>query len=143
MKYLSRILFPLYLIFLFTVFLPEQRNAIADESTGDESGIKLDIKFASSIEDRMPVGIDSVFSVEVGKVYCWSVVSGVQDTMQIFHVWNHEGQEKSRVPIQVAGSYFRAFTFQTIDRSMIGNWTVYIVDESNTVLGLAKFRISA
>jgi len=143
MKYLSKILFPLYLLFLFTVFLPEQRNAVADEAMPYSEKIKLDIKTAREVIDRTPVDIDTVFNNNVGRVYCWSAVTGVEDSLQIYHIWNYEGQEMARVPIKIVGSYFRAFTFQTITSNMIGEWTVYIIDKDNNILGLASFRISS
>ena len=143
MKYLSKALFLLYLLFLFTVFLPEQRSAVADQAEQDSTGVKLEIKIAKDVVDRVPSDIDTVFNNDVGRIYCWSAVMGVEDSLQIYHIWNYEGEEVSRVPIMILGPYFRAFSFQTIEPDMVGKWTVYIIDSEDNILGLVNFRVSS
>jgi hypothetical protein len=143
MKYLIRALLPLYILFLFTVALPEDSKETSDTISGPEQ-IKVNIKMASQIEDRMPVEVDSVFENTIGRIYCWSsVASEKAEDFKIYHIWNYEGEEQSKVPIEITSPTFRAFTFQTILPEQTGEWTVYVVDTNYNVLGMSKFRIEA
>lgn len=141
MKYILRMLFPLYLLFLFAVAFPEEREKSAADRLSAISEISLNVKMATRIEDRMPVDIDSVFDPSTERIYCWSAVAGVTDTLTIYHIWNYNGQQQARVPIKVTGSYFRAFTFQSISSEQIGQWTVYIVDKHENLLGMTRFKV--
>jgi hypothetical protein len=141
MKYILRMLFPLYLLFLFAVAFPEEREKGPLDDPSAISEISLNVKMATKIEDRMPVDVDSVFDPSTERIYCWSAVAGVTDTLTIYHIWNYNGRQQARVPIKVTGSYFRAFTFQSIKSEQIGVWTVYIVDEHENLLGMTKFKV--
>jgi Protein of unknown function (DUF2914) len=136
-KHLLKLLFPLYILFLFTVALPQENEAIEAE-TGK---IKIEVKMASGIEDRMPTDVDTVFNVSSTRVYCWSAVTGATDSMMIYHVWNFQGRQQARVPIKIVSSYFRAHSFQTLSAEHTGDWTVYIIDSDNNLLGKANFRV--
>lgn len=141
MKYFLRMLFPLYILFLFTVAFPEENKSSTEETTSPDQ-IKLNIKFAPEIQERMPVGVDSIFENSLDRIYCWSsVVREYGDTIKIYHVWSYQGIEQSRVPIEITSPAFRAFTFQSILPEQTGEWTVYIVDSTNNVLGMSKFHV--
>ena len=141
MKYIMKMLPPLYLLFLIAVAFPEEKYGDFSDNGEEKSEISFNIKFAREIRERMPFGVDSAFGQLTERIYCWSAVAGVEDTLTVFHIWNFEGKEQARVPIKITGSYFRAYSFQTIDSEQIGNWTVYIVDRNANLLGMSKFRI--
>jgi len=139
-NHLLKMLFPLYILFLFTVALP-QDSKNDDELESEFGKVKIEVKMGSGIKERMPSGVDSVFNISTSRVYCWSAVAGVPDSMTIYHVWNYKGIEKARVPIKIVSSYFRAHSFQTLSPEQTGDWTVYIVDSENNLLEKAKFRV--
>ncbi|HEQ99057.1 MAG TPA: DUF2914 domain-containing protein [candidate division Zixibacteria bacterium] len=144
MKYLVRSVLPLYILFLFTVALPEENEEDSSAVAAEPVELKLDIKIADAILDKEPVGIDSVFENTIGTLCCWSkVVAEKLYPITIYHIWNYEGKEQSRDSIDVTASPdgFRAYTAHKILPEQTGDWTVYIVDRNYNVLGMSKFNI--
>jgi len=141
MKHLGKLLLPAYLIFLYTVVFTDNGIMPTKAHGQTDDRIEITIKIAKDVQDRMPIEVDSVFDVSVNKLFCWSAVAGVSDTIRIYHIWNYQGKQEARVPIKVTSMYFRAYTFQTIPKHKTGDWTVYVVDKENNVLGFSRFKV--
>jgi hypothetical protein len=142
MKYLLRLILPIYVVFLVASAFSEGQQAKKSNLPAGPDEIRLNIKIAKDVEERMPVDVDSIFGSKVGRVYCWSSVARSEsDVDTIYHIWNYEGEQESRVPLEITSPTFRAFSFQTIRPEQTGEWTVYIIDKKNNVLGISKFEI--
>lgn len=145
MKLLIKLVLPLYIVFLFTVARPQSDSIRADERQLDkEQTVDLRVsqmKFCEEVEEKDPVAVDTVFSSDVGKVYFWSRIFGQASDLLIYHVWNYQGRQESRVPMTVDGGGYRAFSFQSIGANQVGRWTVYVIDEDDNVLAKSSFRI--
>lgn len=142
MKYLLRLILPIYIIFLVASAFSEGQESKKSEFPLKPDEIRLNIKMARDIEERMPVEVDTLFGSKVGRVYCWSSVARpISDEDTIYHIWNYEGKQESRVPLEITSPTFRAYSFQTIRPEQTGEWTVYIIDKQNNVLGISKFKI--
>lgn len=142
MKYLLRLILPIYVIFLLASEFSEGQETRDLDSLPEPAEIRLDTKMARGVEDHEPVGIDSVFKSDEGRVWCWSnVLRTTAKVDTVYFIWNYNGQQESRVPIVIEGTGFRAASFQTIKPEHTGKWTVYIIDKENNVLGMTKFKI--
>jgi hypothetical protein len=145
MKLIIKLIFPLYIVFLFAVARP-QSDSIGEDTLKVESKKPVElrigqVKFCGDVVEKEPVAVDTVFSSDVGKVYFWSRIFGPGNDVSIFHVWNYKGRQESKVPMTVDGGGYRAFSFQSIGQNQTGRWTVYVIDEDNNVLAKSTFRI--
>lgn len=132
MKSLSKIL-----IFLFIIsIIPSGGPAVADTGLSvDEAAIAL------GIEDRTPVGSSESFSADVGKVYCYTRISGGQTGDYVRHVWYYEDREMAQVELSIGTPLFRTYSSKNILPSWTGQWKVEIVALDGTVLDTLSFTI--
>ncbi|MBD3238957.1 MAG: DUF2914 domain-containing protein, partial [Chitinivibrionales bacterium] len=101
------------------------------------------IAVCTGIADREPEGKAESFGSDVGKLYCFTHVKGVQDTLAIQHKWYHGDELRSTVPLNVRSSSWRTYSSKTLDPSWIGEWRVDVVDgESGDVLASTTFVVA-
>ncbi len=98
--------------------------------------------FAEAIEDRKPSGIDTVFTADIGTIYCFTQVEGVSDTTQITHEWYYKDEEKARVDLTVAGDNWRTWSSKKILESWTGSWRVMVLGPNGDVLATKNFVIT-
>jgi hypothetical protein len=93
-----------------------------------------DIAFGTGIENHAITGVDTVFNVDVGRVYCWTVTTGAGAGDSVFHTWILGERAVQRVPLRVEGARYRTHTFKTMSKAMAGRWTVEVTDRNGTML---------
>ena len=127
------------LVFLILVFTINLSYAQEESST---SPIKVEqILFGTGIENREATGVDTVFSEDIGKVYCWCLVTGTTAETKISFVWSYQDKEMARVEVPVRSIRWRTWSYKTIRPEWTGNWKVEILDEAGKVLESASFQI--
>ena len=105
--------------------------------------LKVDeMVFCTSIEERTPVGIDSVFSVDAERIYCYTKLSGSEEPTVISHVWYYDGEEKARIKLNVKASEWRTWSSKRMTDYWLGDWRVDIFDNQNNVLQSKSFKIN-
>ena len=95
----------------------------------------------TAVEDRSPVDDIATVSSSVGRVYCWTRISGAEGELEIEHVWYMGDQEMVRVPLRVVGSNWRTWSSKNIEPSWTGVWRVDIVGPDGTVLESVSFTV--
>lgn len=100
------------------------------------------IQFGTDIENRELVGVDSTFASSIGTVFCYTHLTGAEDTTEIAHVWYYQEEEKARVSLGVRSSDWRTWSSKKIQSSWAGEWTVRIEDAEGNVLGSSSFIIN-
>lgn len=98
--------------------------------------------FATSIEDRQPVDVDTTFAADVGTIYSYTEIEGITDSTEITHVWYHREEEKARINLTVSSSPWRTWSSKSILESWTGPWRVMILDSEENVLDAKTFTIS-
>ncbi len=64
----------------------------------NSSGIEVEnIAICTSIENRQPVGTDSVFTADTGKLYCFTKLSSQTDSSEISHVWFYQDKQMAKI----------------------------------------------
>lgn len=96
--------------------------------------------FATSIDNRAPIGIDTSFAADIGNVYCFTHLKGGKDT-QIAHVWYYKDEEKARIELDVQSDDWRTWSSKTILENWTGRWRVMVEDSSGNVLETKSFTI--
>lgn len=100
------------------------------------------IQFGTDVENRELVGTDITFSSDIGTVYCFTHITGAQDTTEIAHVWYYQNEEKARVSLQVGSSDWRTWSSKRILPSWVGDWDVRVEDAEGNVIGRSSFVIN-
>lgn len=97
--------------------------------------------FATSIDSRQPVGVDTVFTTDVGNVFCYTNIKGIEDTAEIYHVWHYKDEEKARIKLPVKSDNWRTWSSKSILKSWTGGWRVMVEDADGNVLASKSFVI--
>ncbi|HKZ22277.1 MAG TPA: DUF2914 domain-containing protein [candidate division Zixibacteria bacterium] len=127
---------------LLAVVLLATSFSWAQEDTTAVVSVNIDqILFGTGIENREAIGVDTVFTAEVGNVYCWVLATGAEGETQISFVWHHGDEQVAEVNVPVRSARWRCWTSKTIMPDATGNWKVEIKDEAGKVLESASFQV--
>ena len=114
----------------------------AQEDTTMAVSVQVDqILFGTGIENREAVGVDTVFSADTAKVYCWVLLTGAESETQVSFVWYHGDEQMADVNVPVRSVRWRCWTSKTIMPEHTGTWKVEIKDEAGKVLESASFQV--
>jgi len=93
-------------------------------------------------ETRSPEGSADSFPDTVGKVYCFTMTENMGAKQSVTHEWSYEGVLISIIPMEIGRShYWRAWSYQTIQKHKTGNWSVAVRDYNGNILSSAAFII--
>jgi len=107
-----------------------------------EQDIKVsDILFCKNVENREPVDKAETFGADIGKVYCWTVITDAKIPTEIKHVWYFNDSKMAEVPLTVKYERTRTWSYKTILEDMVGNWRVDVVDSEGNIIKSASFKI--
>jgi hypothetical protein len=130
MKQIYLIVFMLFALFSTGLFAQTQ------------SGVEVDnIAICSSIENKQPVGTDSVFTADVGKLYCFTKLISQLDTSEVSHVWFFEDKEMTKVALTMKAKSWRTWSAKTILPEWKGNWRVEVRDSADKVITRITFKV--
>ena len=108
----------------------------------NQSNIKItNIAVCTSVENRQPIGTDSVFNADVGKLYCFTEVKSGTDTSKISHVWFYKDKEMAKIDLPVKAKSWHTWSAKTIMPAWKGNWKVEVQDLNGNVVSTISFRI--
>jgi hypothetical protein len=94
------------------------------------------------VVDREPVEAGISFPASVGKLYCFTKITGAQAPTQITHVWYHGASERARVDLTVNSASWRTYSSKMIQEHEIGSWRLDVLDSNGTVLKELQFEIT-
>lgn len=97
--------------------------------------------FCTGVENREPVGVDTVFADTVGQVYCYTQISGAENPTTISHVWFLNGEEKASIELSVRGETWRTWSSKTIPEEWDGTWRVEVQSATQDVLMSKEFVV--
>lgn len=99
------------------------------------------IAFGTGIENHALTGVDTSFSLSIGRLYCWTWVAdaGAGDT--IFHTWIIKDYESQRIALPVKGWRYRTHSFKTLNEKSAGTWTVKVTDTSGRLLAVDSVTV--
>ncbi len=128
-------MFTLALILIF--FVPSSIYAQQSDSLNVATAV-----ISKNIADRQPVEPGSSFSVSVGRLFCYSKVTNIQSSTEIYHVWYYGDIERARVALNVNPPNWRTYSSKIIQAHEIGKWHVKILDDANNMLQDIEFDLT-
>jgi hypothetical protein len=100
-----------------------------------------DIQICTSVEDRVPVGVDTMFSSDIEKLYCFTRLKCGQDVNTVAHVWTYNDKEMARVELTTRAKTWRTWSSKRILPAWKGKWRVDVVSPDGDVLASKDFEI--
>jgi len=118
---------------------------IAEEIVMDESTAKdidIEIKLGTGVKEREIIGEARIFPADVGKIYCWNLIAGIQEPTEIKHVWYYNNEKIAETSLKVKYDNYRTWSYKTIMPNWAGDWRVEIVDAKGNLAQKASFKIN-
>jgi hypothetical protein len=123
----------------------ETASGETEKAATDESfTVKIeDMEFCTGIESWSPVGAGKMFPSTVGKVYCFTRVTGAAEPTEIVHVWYLNEEEKARVTLAVRSKYWRTWSSKLILEQWTGKWRVDVQAADGKLLRSSEFLVES
>lgn len=99
------------------------------------------IQFGTDVQNREVIGADSVFANTVGKIYCFTHVTGAEDTTTVTHIWYHDNAETAQVDLTIRSADWRTWSSKNILESWTGKWSVDVLGPNGEILETKQFTI--
>jgi len=93
------------------------------------------------VVDRQPVGVGDSFDSSVGKLACFTKITGAQCPTQISHIWYFGDTQRAKVTLSVKSSSWRTYSSKRIQQHEIGDWRVDILGPGGEILKTLGFKI--
>jgi hypothetical protein len=139
---MTRIVPVIILILLLTTAAAfSQDTKSAQPSPTNAPALTADVQICTEITDRACAGGATAFDANVGKLYCWSQVTGGSGEATIKHIWSHAGKVLLEVPLTVKGNRWRTWSSKNIAASQTGEWEVKVVDASGNTIKSVTFTV--
>lgn len=135
----KKIVYPLFLVLM--LFVPgtvwtEESNVSVEEPTLKKAVM------CESIEKFSPVNEAVVFSLELGRVYCFTEFDPVPVQSVIHHKWYRKGSLVTVKQLTLNPPRWSSFSTIQLRELDKGPWQVEIVGENNKLLRTLRFSIT-
>jgi hypothetical protein len=123
----------------------EATGEMQEPAMQEEETAQLDVSVAAicrDVIDREPVDSGNSFTVSVGKLYCFTKITGAQSPTHVTHVWSFDGTERARVELAVNAASWRTFSSKIIQAHELGAWRVDVLDAEGNVLKTLDFEVT-
>lgn len=95
----------------------------------------------TDVQNREPVGVDTIFSAAVESLFCFTRIEGAADTTSITHVWYYGEKKMAEITLSVRSVWWRTWSRKTILSEWTGKWNVVILSEAGDPLAQIPFFI--
>ena len=130
--------FFLVLAILITIPLSQAVTSKAQETAFLEVAAAA---MCTDVVDREPVDAGNTFEVSLGKVYCFTTITGAHSPTEITHVWYFGDIERARVNLAIKASSWRTYSSKRIQMHEIGDWHVDVLGSEGELLKTLQFEI--
>jgi len=100
------------------------------------------IAFGTGIENHAVTGVDTTFTLDAGRIYCWTVVQNAGAADTTYHTWTLDGAFIQKVPLAVRGARYRTNSYKTLLESNTGTWTVEVTDQQGNRLAIDSVTVT-
>ncbi len=114
------------------------------EETAPASGQPVLTKavMCESIQKFSPANEAVVFSIELGRIYCYTEFDPVPKQSFIYHKWYHRGSLVSVKQLTVNPPHWSSFSSMQLRDADKGPWQVDVTDDGNKILSTLRFSIT-
>jgi len=98
-------------------------------------------QMCEGINEKGPQNPAVVFSVTIGKVYCYSSFSNIVKDTTIYHYWYSRDHLTAKVKLAIQSPTWSTYSNIQLRQSDKGPWRVEIVDINENVLQTLRFSV--
>ena len=101
------------------------------------------VAVCTAVVDRTCEGASDSFPSNVGKVFAYTRIMGMDEGGSVTHRWIFKGQVMAETKLNVGGPNWRTWSSKNIDPLWSGAWKVEIVNNAdNSVMDILEFTVT-
>ena len=122
--------------------LPIVEDTLSAGTIEKEPITVLNIATGSNIVNRSIEIPDSVFSLDIERIYCLTHLRNWNDSKTIYHKWYQEGELRSKISLEIGRSFnWRTWSYITVYPERVGDWKVIVEDSLGVRYDSLSFKI--
>ena len=122
--------------------VPIIEDTLSADSIKEEPITVLNIATGSNIVNRSIEIPDSVFSLDIERIYCLTNIRNWNDSKIIYHKWYQEGELKSLIIMDIGRSFnWRTWSYISVYPERVGDWKVVVEDSLGVRYDSLSFKI--
>lgn len=95
-----------------------------------------------SVKELSPQHSAIVFSIDAGKVSCFSFFDPVPQKIYIYHNWYYRDKPTAKIKLALKSPRWSTFSTIQLRESDIGPWRVEITDQEDKVISVLRFSVT-
>ena len=122
--------------------VPIIEDTLSADSIKEEPITVLNIAIGSNIVNRSIEIPDSVFNLDIERIYCLTNIRNWNDSKIIYHKWYQQGKLRSLIRMDIGRSFnWRTWSYISIYPERVGDWKVVVEDSLGVRYDSLSFKI--
>ena len=131
-----------FIVIMTLFFLVPGRGWAEEVSAPSEEPTLVKAVMCESIQKFIPVNEAVVFSIDLGRVFCFTEFDPVTEQAVIFHKWYHRGNRVTVKQFTINPPRWSSFSSMQLRDADKGPWQVDVVDQNDKLLHTLRFSIT-
>lgn len=102
----------------------------------------VDAVMCEGVRDLAPVNVAAVFSIDTGKVSCFTSFDPVPRQTFIYQRWYHRGELSTKKKLFLKPPSWSTYSSIQLREADKGPWRVEISDEKGTLFAIVRFSVT-
>ena len=120
---------------------PQQSEIVTSTSLSKNLTLSQAV-ICEGIEDFVPQNEAIVFSITIGKVFCFSFFESIPKKTFIYHNWYFQDRLAARIKLTLKPPQWRTYSTIHLREADKGPWRVEITDSKNHTFKVLRFSIT-
>lgn len=124
--------------------LPAQPSGDTGGASKDNSPkpVLVEATMCEEIKDGLPLNQSVLFSIEKGKVLCFSTFGDIPERTTIFHKWFFRDKLIYKIKLSLNPPRWSTYSSIKLRDTDRGPWRVEITDQQNNIYRILRFSIA-
>lgn len=125
----------------FLAAWPAQAQAPARGSNAAKLSL-IQALVCEDVKEGIPANPAIVFSISVGKIYCYTLFDQISEDTIVYHHWYFRDKPSARIRLSLRHPRWSTFSSIQLRETDKGPWRVEIVDAGGRVLRTLRFSVT-
>lgn len=126
---------------ILPAFVAAQSGDKPSPPTGERQLILGEATVSEIVKNGIPFNSATVFSITLGRVYCFTDFVEVGEKTIIYHNWFYRDEKRASVKLALRPPRWATFSSVTLRDSDKGPWQVEVTTENGKVLKILRFSV--
>jgi len=96
----------------------------------------------TAVSERAPVDAIETYPASVGRLFCFTRLTGAAVETSVLHVWYRGEEEVARIELPIRSTDWRTWSAKTILPEWRGEWRVEVLDAGGRLLQAIPFSLN-